>query len=148
MFAEACLRYVEDHPQIAADRKALFAHLGNGKDLDHQIKELKVSIHEYDILLSAGQNEKASRRMKELRLQRDEARVQLERLMEERRSFQNRKRLLKANLELACEQTYYQKRMVKLVLEHGIVQEDKSILFVFRDGYSCLIPYQSNSSEK
>lgn len=148
MFAAACLRYVEDHPQIAADRKAMFAHLGDGKDLDRQIKELKVSIHEYDILMSAGQNENTSRRMKELRLQRDEARVQLERLMEERRSFQKRKRLLKANLELACEQTYYQKRMVKLVLEHGIVQEDKSILFVFRDGYSCLIPYQSKSSEK
>ena len=141
MFSAACARYAEDHPQIAADRKALLQQLGDGKEIGKQIKELESSLREYDILLDAS--DISPGRMKKLKAQRSQTNAQLESLQAEQRSVKGRKRKIKAALDMLSEQSYSEERLARTILDRAIVQVDKSVSFVFRDGYTCMVDYHS-----
>lgn len=143
MFAAACARYTEDHPQIAADRKAMFQLLGDGKEIGKQIKELEGSLREYDILLDADTSDISPGRMKKLKAKRRQAKTQLESLQAEQRSIKGRKRKIKAALDTLIEQSYSEERLARIILDQAIVQADKSIAFIFRDGYTCTVDYHS-----
>lgn len=141
MFAVACVRYATDHPQIGADRKALLAALNDGKGSARQIKEMEMSIREYDVLLEADALDDAPGRMKKLRSQRKQAQKQLEALQAEQRNARSRKRKLKDMLGALTDQTYRADRLARIVLAKAIVQSDKSIIFEFKDGYTCRVDY-------
>jgi predicted RNase H-like nuclease (RuvC/YqgF family) len=141
MFAAACAQYAADHPQIAADRKALLQLLGDGKEIGKQIKELESSLREYDILLDAS--DISPGRMKKLKAQRSQTNAQLESLQAEQRSVKGRKRKIKAALDALIEQSYCEERLARTILDQAIVQADKSVSFVFRDGYTCTVDYKS-----
>lgn len=143
MFAAACAQYAADHPQIAADRKALFQLLGDGKEIGRQIKELEGSLREYDILLEADAPDISPSRMKKLKAKRSQTKAQLESLQAEQRSAKGRKRKIKAALEALIEQSYSEERLARTILDQAIVQADKSVSFVFRDGYTCTVDYKS-----
>ena len=141
MFSAACARYAADHPQIAADRKVLLQQLGDGKEIGKQIKELESSLREYDILLDAS--DISPGRMKKLKAQRSQTNAQLESLQAEQRSVKGRKRKIKAALDALIEQSYCEERLARTILDQAVVQADKSISFVFRDGYACTVDYHS-----
>ena len=143
MFAAACAQYAADHPQIAADRKALLQLLGDGKEIGRQIKELEGSLREYDILLEADAPVISPGRTKKLKAQRNQAKAQLESLQTEQRSVKGRKRKIKAALDTLIEQSYSEERLTRTILDQAIVQADKSVTFVFRDGYTCTVDYKS-----
>ena len=141
MFSAACARYTADHPQIVADRKALLQQLGDGQEIGKQIKELESSLREYDILLDAS--DISPGRMKKLKAQRSQTNAQLESLQAEQRSVKGRKRKIKAALDALIEQSYCEERLARTILDQAVVQADKSISFVFRDGYACTVDYHS-----
>ena len=141
MFAAVCVRYAAEHPQIGADRKALLAALNDGKGSARLIKELEMSIREYDVLLEADALDDAPGRIKKLRSQRKQAQKQLEALQAEQRNARSRKRKLKDMLGELTDQTYRADRLARIVLNKAIVQPDKSIIFEFKDGYTCRIDY-------
>ena len=141
MFSAACARYAADHPQIAADRKVLLQQLGDGKEIGKQIKELESSLREYDILLDADTSDISPGRMKKLKAQRSQTNAQLESLQAEQRSVKGRKRKIKAALDALIEQSYCEERLARTILDQAVVQADKSISFVFRDGYACTVDY-------
>ena len=41
------------------------------------------------------------------------------------------------------EQAYSDERLTRTILDQAIVQADKSVTFVFRDGYTCTVDYKS-----
>ena len=143
MFAAACAQYAADHPLIAADRKALIQLLGDGKEIGKQIKELEGSLREYDILLEVDAPDISPGRMKKLRVKRDQVKNQLESLQTEQRSIKGRKRKIKTTLDTLIEQSYCEERLARTILDRAIVQADKSISFVFRDGYTCTVDHHS-----
>ena len=143
MFVAACKQYAADHPQIAADRKALLQLLSDGKEIGRQIKELEGSLREYDILLEADAPVISPGRTKKLKAQRNQAKEQLESLQTEQRSVKGRKRKIKAALDASIEQSYSEERLTRTILDQAIVQADKSVSFVFRDGYTCTVDYKS-----
>lgn len=143
MFAAACAQYAADHPQIAADRKALLQLLGDGKEIGRQIKELEGNLREYDILLEADAPVISPGRTKKLKAQRNQAKAQLKSLQTEQCSVKGRKRKIKAALDTLIEQSYSDERMTRTILDQAIVQADKSVTFVFRDGYTCTVDYKS-----
>ena len=69
--------------------------------------------------------------------------MQLESLQEEQRSVKGRKRKIKAALDTLIEQSYSEERLARIILDQAIVQADKSVIFVFRDGYTCTVDYKS-----
>ena len=143
MFSAACARYTADHPQIVADRKALLQQLGDGQEIGKQIKELESSLREYDILLDADTSDISPGRMKKLKAQCRQTKAQLESLQAEQRSVKGRKRKIKAALDALIEQSYCEERLARTILDQAVVQADKSISFVFRDGYTCTVDYRS-----
>ena len=143
MFVAACKQYAADHPQIAADRKAMLQLLGDGKEIGKQIKELEGSLREYDILLEADAPVISPGRTKKLKAQRNQAKAQLESMQTEQRCVKGRKRKIKAALDTLIEQSYSDERLTRTILDQAIVQADKSVTFVFRDGYTCTVDYKS-----
>lgn len=143
MFAAACAKYVAAHPQIEADRKAVLQQLGDGKELGKQIKELEGSIREYDILMAANAPDITPGRVKQLKAQRSQAKIQLDFLRTEQRSMKGRMRQIKATLATMIDQTYREEGLARLILDRAIVQADKSISFVFRDGFTYIVANQS-----
>jgi len=143
MFAAACAKYAAAHPQIEADRKAVLQQLGDGKELGKQIRELEGNIREYDILLAANAPDITSSRMEQLNTQRSQAKIQLDSLRTEQRSLKGRMRQIKANLATVINRSYREEGLARLILERAIVQADKSISFIFRNGFTCTIEYES-----
>ena len=143
MFAAACAQYAAAHPQIEADRKAVLQQLGDGKELGKQIRELEGNIGEYDILLAANAPDITSARMEQLNTQRSQAKIQLDSLRTEQRNMKGRMRQIKATLAAVIDQTYLEEGLARLILDWAIVQADKSISFVFKDGFTCTIEYES-----
>ena len=141
MFVEACVRYAADYPQIGTDRKVLLAALNDGKGSARRIKELEMSIREYDVLLETDALDDSPGRIKKLRSQRKQAQKQLEALRAEQRNARGRKRKLKDMLGALTDQTYRAERLARIVLNKAIVQPDKSIIFEFKDGYTCRVDY-------
>ena len=142
MFAAACAKYAAAYPQIEADRRAVLQQLGDGKELGKQIRELEGNIREYDILLAANAPDIAPGRVKQLKEQRSQAKIQLDSLRTEQRSMKGRMRQIKGTLAAVIDQTYREEGLARLVLERAIVQADKSISFVFKDGFTCTIEYE------
>jgi len=143
MFAVACAKYAAAHPQIEADRRAVLQQLGDGKELGKQIRELEGNIREYDILLAANAPDITSSRMEQLNTQRSQAKIQLDSLRTEQRSLKGRMRQIKANLATVINRSYREEGLARLILERAIVQADKSISFIFRNGFTCTIEYES-----
>ena len=67
----------------------------------------------------------------------------MESLQTEQRSIKGRKRKIKATLDTLIEQSYCEERLARTILDRAIVQAEKSISFVFRDGYTCTVDYHS-----
>ena len=108
-----------------------------------QIKELEGSLREYDILLEVDAPDISPGRMKKLRVKRDQVKNQLESLQTEQRSIKGRKRKIKVTLDMLIEQSYCEERLARTILDQAVVQADKSISFVFRDGHTCTVDYHS-----
>ena len=100
-------------------------------------------IQEYDILLNADTIDGLPSRIQQLRAQHSQARSQLEALQAENRSLRERKRKIRMLLGTMIEQSYHEDRMVRIILDRAIIQADKSISFVFKDGYTCMVAHES-----
>ena len=81
--------------------------------------------------------------MKTLRVKRDQVKNQLESLQTEQRSIKGRKRKIKVTLDMLIEQSYCEERLARTILDRAVVQADKSISIVFRDGYTCTVDHHS-----
>ena len=140
MFAIACARYVSDHPQISADRKALLKQLGNSKEIKKQIKELELRIQEYDILLTTNTIDGLPGRMQQLRSQHGQANKQLEALQAEHRSLRGRKRKIRTLIGTMIEQSYHEDRMVRVILDRAIEEVSMYLELIFYlPGSRCLV---------
>ena len=144
MFSIACKQYYEDHPQIISDQKHLISMLGDSKKISKQIKELEQRIREYDILLSANTLEETQSRMRKLSTQRIQAQKELAELRVKQRNSRCQKSKLKSALDTLTQQSFRAERFVRIVLDRAVVYKDKSIFFVFKDGYSCTVEYNSD----
>ena len=57
--------------------------------------------------------------------------------------MKGRMRQIKGTLAAVIDQTYREEGLARLILDRAIVQADKSISFVFKDGFTCTIEYES-----